>query len=84
MQRPPYGYTERAQAVPLLMLAQKAGLGSEALGIFTACIPLNGPSDEEHTRVLDWCRAHDELQELLHERGISNIDHLRIELSVTY
>ena len=74
MQRLPYDYSERAHAIPLFILARKAGFASEAMGIFAACIPLNGLSDEEDTRVLDWRRAHDELQELLHERNISEPD----------
>ncbi len=73
MLRPRRRDTRRAQATPLFMLAQKAGLGAEAMGIVVACASVNGPFDGDK-RILDWRRAHDELQELLYERNVLKPD----------
>ncbi len=68
MEQPRRRYLERAYAVSLLVFSQKAGLGSEAVKIFTACTATDGTSS------VDWSRAHDELQKLLHERNFSEPD----------
>ena len=68
MEQPRRGYLERAYAISLLVFAQKAGLGSEAVKIFKACAAVNG------TSFGDWSRAHDELEGVLHERNISEPD----------
>ncbi len=68
MEQPRRRYLERAYAVSLLVFARKAGLGSEAVKIFKACAATDG------TSFIDWHRAHEELQKLLHERNISEPD----------
>ena len=68
MEQPQHGYLERTKAISLLVFARKAGMESEAEKIFTACTATDG------TSFVDWRRAHDELEELLHERNISEPD----------
>ena len=68
MEQPQQGYLERANAISLLVFARKAGMGSEAEKIFTACTATDG------TSFVDWSRAHDELQELLRERNVIEPD----------
>ncbi len=69
MEQPQHGYLERAHAISLLVFARKAGLGSEAEKIFTACSATDG------TSFVDWHRAQDELQKMLDKRSLSNISH---------
>ena len=68
MEQPQHGYLERAHTISLLIFARKAGMGSEAEKIFTACTATDG------TSFVDWSRAHDELQELLRERNVIEPD----------
>ena len=73
MEQPQHGHLDRTHAISLLAFARKAGLANEAMKIFGACVPMDNASS------IDWCRAHDELKELLVERGISETDHFGIE-----
>ena len=69
MEQPQHGFLERAYAISSLVFARGVGLGNDAMKILTAYVPLN------HSSNIDLSRAHDEIKELLLERGISNIDH---------
>ena len=75
MPRPQHYCSERVHAVSLLALARKAGLLNEAIEIYSACVPADESSP------INWSRARDEIQDMLHARGIAELDDEEFQIS---